>query len=136
MLRTLRHPIEAYRTAVFPATISSLCLGSVVTAGTLHALDNTPTPSTNAEIALYGLNLGAALMNGVLAKKKIDLRNRLEHSLDRSGFNERVFALTTETYCDRQAARVACESYGVLAEYEDVCEKNAATASFKWVPHI
>lgn len=64
------------------------------------------------------------------------LIHRLEDTIERQGYNDRIFALTTPAWCDRQTARVVCQNAGVLPQYEELCEQNSDTARFTYIPHI
>lgn len=136
-MRALRHPIETFRTA--PVQLSGLALevGIVgLLAYTIESTEGSPLPTNTVEATAYAANIAMGIVNGIYAGKNIALRNRLEASLERTRFNERAFSVTTETFCGRQAARIACENYDVLPEYEAVCDQNSSKAQLMWVPHI
>lgn len=73
---------------------------------------------------------------GALAGRQIALKSRLERSIDRLGYRERIMATTTDQWCDRQTARVVCGASGHLQAYQELCERNSETAELTWLPHI
>jgi hypothetical protein len=135
MYRGLRHPVEVFRTA--PVQSCILGLSAAVAAFATHAaVELDRTPSNPVEWGVVVVNLGAVALNAVLAKSKIDLRNRLESNLSANGFNERVINMTTDTYCSRQATKVACENTGYSAEYASLLKQNPKKDDLRWLPHI
>ena len=79
---------------------------------------------------VFGLNLFATLGCVMLTKTQFDLRKRLENSVTKHGYDERVFETTISEWCDRQTARVVAKNYGYLEEYVSLYESNKDRISF------
>jgi hypothetical protein len=133
MFRSLSHPVETFRTA--PAQFAGAAGGSALA----YAFSLPETDTVPLDALRWGLiagSLGAAAACGILVKGRVELRDRIESILERRGFSDRVMSHTTQTYCGRQAARVACRNYGYLDDYEALCEGNSKNAQLTWLPHI
>lgn len=76
------------------------------------------------------------VLGGLVAAKQFRLRHRLENSIERVGYSDRVMDPTTKTWCNRQTARVVCANAGYLDEYVALCERRSETAALNWLPHI
>ena len=136
MKRFLRSPIEAFRTAPVPLTVTAItCLGAL-TLSVRGAVEPSGTPNNAVEWGIAAYCVGATVLNAVLAREKFELRDRVEEILQRDGFNDRVMAVTTPTYCGRQAVRIACENTDYMEEYAKLCEEKAGESLHTWLPHI
>lgn len=104
------------------------------------ALECISEPDPQKTITRAGLAIGLvaayAFSGGRLVKRQHALHDRLESSIERHGYDERVFAVTTDEWCNRQTARVVCEAAGVLPQYEQLCNERQETATHAYVPHI
>jgi len=134
MLRSIRHPVETLRTA--PVQIASIIGTSAVGATCASIAMESSEPVAMFTWAGAALNIGAAVVHGVKAHRRIALRNRLESSLEARGFEERVMERTVRAYCIRQAALVACENEGYREEYLQLCQQNVDTMQFSWLPQV
>jgi hypothetical protein len=135
MADLLRSPIETFRTAPVQLLAMSGNLGGTAINAFL-AIETNSTTYSVLEWGAAAMTLGGGIVFGFLAKEKINLRDRLEATPDKHGFNKRIFNKTTTAYCTRQAARVACENYDCLSDYESLCRENSQVAEFAWLPHI
>jgi len=137
MYRSLRHPVETFRTApvMISCAATNVLLGSI---STDIALESSSVITDGVGWGVTAFVAYSALDFVVSAKAKINLRNRLEAALTLGGFNDRVMKTTTEEYCTRQAARVACENVDMnyLDRYTALCAENAENAYYTWLPHI
>lgn len=131
-------PLKEFRTAPFGYSLIAFGVGN----GALFlALTST---NQEADPTLSAITVGASVV-GILAnivfgkrlvKRQQSLYTRLENSVAQNGYDERVFAVTTNEWCNRQTARVVCEAAGVLPEYEQLCEARKATAELTYLPHL
>lgn len=131
--------VEAVRTA--PYGFSSMSANVLAAAGAVVAANmNMGLPDTALEAAVYGnIGLGAtvgAAWSGRQVVRQFRTRQRVEDVLDGQGFDEVALSNTTDEWCTRQAARVACENAGELHQYEDLCEQRRDSARFRWLPHF
>lgn len=61
------------------------------------------------------------LISGVgLTRRQFKLRERLESSIEKFGYQDRVMELTTEEWCNRQTARVVAQDNDKLDEYNNL----------------
>jgi len=135
MYRGLRHPVETFRTA--PVQFMAIGINtSAATFAARSALELDHTPTNPIEWGIVVANLGCVVLSAVVAKSKIDLRDRLESNLSENGFNERVMKTTVGTYCTRQATKVACENTGHSEEYATLLKEDPKVGDFRWLPHI
>lgn len=131
MYRNLLHPIESFRTS--PVQFVCIGLGLYTAVANIHVTLEANNP------LLWGFmiaNVGCTALNAGFAKSKFDLRDRLESRLEKNGFDDRLLDKTTQAYCTRQAARIACENTGYSEEYAALCKANSENALFTWLPHI
>jgi hypothetical protein len=130
MSNLLKKSIDTFRTA--PVGTGRVILGTSGLAVEAELLAHNP----NIYEALPApLILASIAIGGLKAASKNRLRDRLEASIERQGYNDRVFAKTLGTWCSRQTARVVCKEYGYLEDYEKLCEQ-ADDLDYKWIPHI
>lgn len=135
MNRTVRHPIETLRTA--PVYFSGVAINLSMAALNVNTASELGSrPESALQWAAASVNAGAIAMNLMMAQGKLDLRDRLESQLTRYGFNERAMITTTQAYCARQAAIVACENTGYSNEYAVLCEQNPGMFTFNCLPKI
>jgi hypothetical protein len=71
-----------------------------------------------------GMNFLGSLAGVLLAAKQFRLKQRLESSIQKHGYDDGVFKKTLPEWCDRQTARVVVKKYGNLDEYESLCQDN------------
>jgi hypothetical protein len=135
MKRGLRHPIEALRTA--PVQLPMVGLNATVAAlATYEALELEQVPERSVEWGIVAFNLGCVALNAVLARSKINHRDRIESHLVQNGFDDRTMTLTLDTYCTRQATKIACENIGHSEEYTALLARNPKEGDLRWLPHI
>lgn len=135
MYRSLRHPIETLRTSPVQFTGITINMSAATLMGYL-ANETDIVPIKAVDLMVLALNMGCVAANAMLAKNKIELRDRLELTLEEYGFDDRVMGRTTKQYCTRQAARVACQNTGFIEEYDVLCDERSDDAEFTWLPHV
>lgn len=116
-MKRARVAFEAVRTSPLGFMNVSVGLGVGV-----QTLATTKPEFLYEPINLYWLGFSAAnlVIGPKLIKQHLKLRNRLERSIERHGFDERAFKPTTKTWCLRQVAHVACKKFGLERDYEKV----------------
>ncbi len=112
---------------LIPATLAGPLL--------LESLQNISTSPARA--AILGLSacsvVGAGIIHG---RRNFRLRSRLEHAIDRHGWDERVFKESTKEWCGRQVGSVVCANAGLTTEYSQLVESTKGDQEFSWIPHI
>lgn len=132
----LRHPIETVRTAPFGSALMGIQIPAIAY-NVRNALESYSPESTATSLAAASLCIGALVVARCnLVERQLNLKERLKGSIEREGFNDRILAPTTDEWCNRQAARVACEKFDMLAEYVELCDSRADTAKLTFIPHI
>lgn len=90
-----------------------------------------------AVVAVFSGSLVLQTLNaGSLAKRQFALRKRLETSIKRNGFDDRIFGKTVEHWCDRQTARVIARNADALDSYEALCDEKRPIQAFSWLPDV
>lgn len=108
----LRQVLDFIRTAPFAYSLFAL---DASTGGFMLSTDYPYAVSIN----IIGGGLSIFLM-----QQQFKLRKRLEKSISRHGYNDRVFSKTTPTWCDRQVGMLVARNAGELDSYMDLCENN------------
>lgn len=130
----LLHPVDSFRTAPVPLTLaagwSAMTAVMVDVAQEMHRNDEV------LGLATAGVTAALALRGIYLSTRSFRLRGRLENSLETTGFNDRIFTTTTQDWCTRQTALVACEQYDEAASYQDLCDRSKEGAKFTSLPQL
>ena len=130
----MRHPVKSMRTAPLGTGFLGIFGFEIILNASELRTDNTAIMAIGAlatAVEVTGLGLGGALI-----RRQISLKQRLEDSIERHGYEERIFAQTTDEWCTRQTARVVAEDNGVLDQYKELCEQRTSTAQLAFLPHI
>lgn len=131
MSNILKKSIDAMRIA--PAGIA---LGTVDTVG-LAAEIKVLTDATEVyHAAPFPFIVAGIAVAGLKIAKQYRLKEHIELLIEEKEFDDRIMAVTTNTWCARQTARVVCKDHDLLPEYEAVCKETEAKAKFTWIPHI
>lgn len=131
-------PLQDFRVAPLGYGLVAYGIGTMALTTGLVRANQQADPmlsSLTVEIAAAGLAF-STLFGAKLIKNQQALYQRLEASIERTGYNDRIFALTTDEWCSRQTARIVCEAAGVLPQYEQLCDERQETAAYTYVPHI
>jgi hypothetical protein len=129
------HPIETIRTA--PYGSAAVIFQSFMGSAAIYEFDHFDSPFAKAAaLGMIAISALGGTMGAKLVGEQLELKERLEGIMDRRGYNDRIMAERTDEWCDRQTARVVCEKYDVLDQYEQLCEERKESAKFSWVPHI
>lgn len=131
-------PLQEFRIAPFGYSVVGLGLGSGLSLLGLTCINHEVDSGLRALTA--GMTVANMAVNTVLGrgliKKQRSLHRRLETSVAQNGYDERIFATTTDEWCSRQTARLVCEAAGVLPQYEALCEERRQTAALTHIPHL
>lgn len=82
------------------------------------------------------IRLASAASFLLITKKQFNYKKRLEESMRRHGYQEKIMELSVREWCSRQTARVVAEDYGKLSEYESLCQRKKKTMKNKFIPHF
>jgi hypothetical protein len=130
MSELLKKSVETFRTA--PVAVTRMAVSAGALLADMKVLAHNPEAYQAAPIPLI---LASIAIGGLKTVERSRRRAQLERSIEKNGFDERVFAVTTKAWCARQTARVVCRDTGHLAEYEALCESED-DALHKWLPHV
>jgi len=70
---------------------------------------------------LMSINIIGTLAGAALTIRQFKLRHRLESSVSKHGYNDKIFEPTIPLWCDRQTARVVTKNCGNLNDYVALC---------------
>jgi hypothetical protein len=146
---SVRHPIEAFRTAPFGFAVGTIALG-LATLGVSYGYETITEqhPTGLFELLEDGVSLaGDALLVGLgyrAGKESVEavghsfvIRKRMEAALERTGYRESIVSKSLPLYCDRQATLVACNKFDVKDEYLALIKKtDPGKMEFSWFPHF
>lgn len=113
---------DAYRTAPLGETLAALSLGL--------ALVN------RNDLSVFGVGVSVAVLGIYLTKKQFNLRERLEDSIRRHGYDDILMSRTIPAWCDRQTARVVAREHDRLPSYEALCKKDKHRMYYRFLPNF
>jgi hypothetical protein len=90
----------------------------------------------SSDIVLMGLGLYSGRDSLGRIGYSLEHRDRMEATLGRNGFNERIMDQTLETYCDRQATLVACDKFNLRQEYLNLIDTTDKPMAYSNLPHF
>lgn len=133
-----RTPLKEFRIAPLGHSLIAYGVGCSALSIGLVCINQEANPTINAiTVGVAAASIvGNVVFGSRLIKRQQSLYRRLEASLAQDGYNERIFAVTTDEWCNRQTARIVCEAAGVLPEYEELCEARRDTAALTHIPHL
>jgi hypothetical protein len=134
-LRYLAHPYESFRTAPIGMSFATAGIGEMVIAATAVAESAPGRPLAEA-LGVLAVDAAGTLCGAWMTRRQFRLRERLEDSLERRDYDNRIFEPTTQEWCNRQTARVVLEDTDAIDSYEALCETQADNAELKWLPHF
>ena len=113
---------DFYRTAPLGETIFLMSAGQI--------------PLTYDDPLILGASILISLYGVALTAKQFRLRRRLEKSVSKHGYIDKVFETTNKKWCDRQTAIVVTKNCGNLDDYIALCESNKGKISFPSLGHF
>ncbi len=130
MANVIKRSVDALRTAPFGFSL----IGLTILNGPVLAL--TENGAEALDLLVIPLDGASVAIGGIFVVRQYRLRRRLEDSIERNGYDDRLFDPTTKEWCNRQTARVVCGNSGDLAQYEALCEQKRATNELPRMPHV
>ena len=105
----LKYIVDFYRTSPIGETLF------LINAGQIPFNDNP---------FLISMGIFGSLVGVAITTKQFKLRHRLESSVSKQGYNDKIFKTTIPEWCDRQTARVVAKNCGNLDDYVALCDTN------------
>lgn len=134
-LRYLTHPYESFRTAPLGVSLTAAGVGEMAIVASMVAESAPGRPLTEA-LGVLAIDAAGTLCGTWLARRQFKLRERLEDSLERRDYDNRIFEPTTQEWCNRQTARVVLEGTDAIDSYEALCATQADNTQLNWLPHF